>query len=138
MPYELDLSRDDFEFLPRFDTHLMHGAPALRTYLLFFGKPVFHRLHGEAREHGLATTLLLAALVGDLLYSGLGQKGIGYYLGFIEKPWLIGVGPLAGSSKPALLAQAELLLIPIDLGSQFSNQLFQLLVFLSELSRFVG
>jgi len=85
MPYELDLSRDDFEFLPRFDTHLMHGAPALRTYLLFFGRPVFHRLHGEAREHGLATTLLLAALVGDLLYSGLGQKGIGYRLGFIEK-----------------------------------------------------
>jgi hypothetical protein len=123
MPYELDLSGDDSEFLPRFDAHLMHGASALRAYLLFFGKPVFHRLHREIREHGLATTLVLAALVGDLLYSGLGQKGIGYYLGFIEKPRLIGIGPLAGSSKTVLLGQAELFLIPLDLGSQFSNQL---------------
>lgn len=113
---DLNLSGNDFKLSPHFSAHLMQRAATRGTDLLLFWKAVFYRLHGQVRKDSLAPTLLFLALIGDFLDRRFSQKRLSLRLNFVEEPQLLAIRLFAGSAEATLLAQAELLFIPLDFG----------------------
>src|SRR5690606_30041597 len=96
--------------------------------LLTFWQTVLDRLLGEILQQLLSLTLPLPPLVSDRLDGGLffGLRTFGSHFSFVEKQLLlIGMGALTRRTEPTALGQAELLLVPAELGVDLSQLLLQ-------------
>lgn len=89
----------------------MQRASAGGTDLLLFWKPVFHRLHGQVKKHGLATIPLFMILIGDSFDRRFSQKWLSFRPGFVEEPQLLAIRLLAGNAETAFWAQGKLLFV---------------------------
>ena len=92
------------------------AGPAARAELLLWCEAVLYRFHGQVGEDLLAATLALAALVGDLLYGGFSENGVGHGFGLVGQLHPVGIRTLTGCAELAAPAQTGLLLKPLELG----------------------